>query len=251
MRIGMGRFTIECFIEEANNAKSTQEVTRLFADVLKDYGYDRFCYSLVTDHPSLGLNAGHGIVANYPEDWMAHYKANLYEKKDPVPRHAFDTLRPFTWESVEETRELKADAKRVINEAREARLLDGVAIPICGHNGELAGVGMASRIGGVRPDVKVLRKLQALAMQFHLAFTDLEKKDRAVGNVHLTNREKEILLWVAEGKSDSIIADIIGVSHAAIRFHLNNIFKKLGANERTLATVKAIRQGLILPSYVR
>jgi DNA-binding CsgD family transcriptional regulator len=247
----MGRFTIECFIEEANNAKSTQEVTRLFADVLKDYGYDRFCYSLVTDHPSLGLNAGHGIVANYPEDWMAHYKANLYEKKDPVPRHGFETLRPFTWESIQQTRELKADAKRVMNEAREAGLLDGVAIPICGHNGELAGVGMASSTGGIRPDVKVLRKLQALAMQFHLAFTDLEKKDRAVGNVHLTGREKEILLWVAEGKSDSVIADIIGVSHAAIRFHMNNIFKKLGANERTLATVKALRQGLILPSYVR
>ena len=85
----MGRYTIECFIEEANDAKSTQEVARLFGDVLKDYGYDRFCYSLVTDHPSLGLNAGHGIVANYPEDWMAHYKANLYEKKDPVPRHGF------------------------------------------------------------------------------------------------------------------------------------------------------------------
>ena len=247
----MGRFTIECFIEEANNAKSTQEVARLFGEVLKDYGYDRFCYSLVTDHPSLGLNAGHGIVANYPEDWMAHYKANLYEKKDPVPWYAFETLRPFTWESIQQTRELKADAKKVMNEAREAGLLDGVAIPICGHNGELAGVGMASSTGGIRPDIGVLRKLRTLAMEFHLAFTDLEKKDRTVGNIHLTSREKEILLWVAEGKSDSIIADIIGVSHAAIRFHLNNIFKKLGANERTLATVKALRLGLILPSYVR
>ncbi len=247
----MGSFTIECFIEEANNAKSTQEVARLFGEILKDYGYDRFCYSLITDHPSLGLNAGHGIVANYPEDWMAYYKANLYEKKDPVPRHGFETLRPFTWESIQQTRELKADEKRVMNEAREAGLLDGVAIPICGHNGELAGVGMASSTGGIRPDIGVLRKLRTLAMEFHLAFTDLEKKDRAVGNIHLTSREKEILLWVAEGKSDSIIADIIGVSHAAIRFHLNNIFKKLNANERTLATVKALRLGLILPSYVR
>jgi len=247
----MGRYTIEGFIEEANNAKSTQEIASLFGDVLKDYGYDRFCYSLVTDHPSLGLSAGHGIAANYPDDWMSHYKANVYEKKDPVPRHAFDTLRPFTWESLHETRELKADEKRVMDEAKEAKLLDGIAIPICGPNGELAGVGMASSLGGIRPDAKVLRKLQALAMQFHLAFTDLEKTDRAVGNVHLTSREKEILSWVAEGKSDSIIADIIGVSHAAIRFHMNNIFKKLGANERTLATVKALRQGLILPSYIR
>jgi len=57
------------------------------------------------------------------------------------------------------------------------------------------------------------------------------------------------LLWVSEGKSDWTIAEIIGISHATVRFHMNNIFKKLDANERTLATVKAIRRGLIFPSY--
>ena len=246
----MPTYTIERFIEEANNAKSTQEVARLFGRALKGYGYDRFCYSLITSHPSIGLDAGHGVAENYPEDWMAHYKANRYEKKDPVPRQAFETLRPFTWNSIKQTRELKADEKKVMNEAEEAGLLDGIGIPICGHNGELAGVGMASSAGGIQPDVSALRKLQTLAFQFHLVFTDLEKRRRPAGNVHLTAREKEILLWAAEGKSDSVIAEILGVSHATIRFHMNNIFKKLNANERTLATVKAIRQGLILPSYV-
>lgn len=246
----MPRYTIDRFIEEANTARSTQEVTQLFGKALKEYGYDRFCYSLVTDHPSLGLNAGHGIAANYPEDWMSHYKANHYEKKDPVPRHGLGMVQAFTWESLQRARELKADEKRVMNEAIEAGLLDGIAIPICGHNGEVAGVGLASSTGGTRPDVGVLRKLQALASQFHLVFTDLEKKDRPAGGVRLTSREKEILLWAAEGKSDSVIAEIIGVSHATVRFHMNNIFKKLDANERTLATVKAIRQGLILPSYI-
>ena len=71
---------------------------------------------------------------------------------------------------------------------------------------------------------------------------------RSGGQVHLTEREREILSWAAEGKSDAVIADIIGISHATIRFHLNNIFRKLQANERTLATVKAIRLGLIFPS---
>ena len=94
----MPTYTIERFIEEANNAKSTREVAQLFGNALKEYGYDRFCYSLITNHPSLGLDAGHGVAENYPEDWMAHYKANRYEKKDPVPRQAFETLRPFTWE---------------------------------------------------------------------------------------------------------------------------------------------------------
>jgi DNA-binding CsgD family transcriptional regulator len=56
--------------------------------------------------------------------------------------------------------------------------------------------------------------------------------------------------WAAEGKSDSVIAEILGVSHSTVRFHMNNVFKKLNANERTLATVKAIRHGLILPSFI-
>jgi DNA-binding CsgD family transcriptional regulator len=244
---------IDRFIEAANEAKSPGEAASLFGAALKDYGYDRYCYSLITDHPSLGLNAGHGVVQNYPDDWMAHYTANDYQKKDPLPRHGFETMRPFTWDSLWRVRELKPDEKKVMNEAREAKLLDGVAIPICGTAGELAGVGIASSVGGVQPDSTLLSRLRALVMQFHLVFTELEIKDRplkAERPVLLTAREKEILLWASEGKSDSVIADILGLSHATVRFHMGNIFKKLDANERTLATVKAIRRGLILPSYV-
>jgi DNA-binding CsgD family transcriptional regulator len=249
----MANSAIERFIEAANDAKTTHEVSTLFGCALENYGYDRFCYSLITDHPSLGLDAGHGVVQNYPADWMAHYTANNYEKKDPLPRHGLKTMRPFTWDSISESRALKPDEKRVMNEAEEARLLDGVAIPICGTGGELAGVGIASSARRGRADAKLLYKLQALVMQFHMVYTALEKKDRPArpeGAIHLTNREKEILLWAAEGKSDSVIADILGVTHATIRFHMNNIFRKLDANERTMATVKAIRRGLILPSYV-
>ncbi len=141
-----------------------------------------------------------------------------------------------------------------MDEAKEAHLQDGIAIPICGQNGELAGVGVASSVGGIRPEKNVLSKIGVLAVQFHLVYTELEKEARSAADisreVQLTDREKEILLWAAEGKSDSIIAEIIGVSHSTIRFHMNNIFKKLNANERTLATVKAIRKGLILPSYL-
>jgi len=246
--------SIETFIEETNQASSSQTVCALFGNALKCLGFDRFCYSLITAHPSLGLDAGHGIVKNYPDDWMSYYEANHYEKLDPVPQQAFASLWPFIWDSLEKIRELKPEQKTIMNEAREAKLLDGVGIPICGHNGELAGVGVASSLGGTRPDKNLLSKLRALAHQFHLAYTDLEKTERCaeanIRNVHLTSREKEILQWAAEGKSDAIIADIIGVSHSTIRFHMNNIFKKLNANERTLATVKAIRHGLILPSYV-
>lgn len=248
----MTNCSIDSFIEETNRATSSREVPVLFGKALKRLGYDRFCYSLITAHPSLGLDAGHGIAENYPDDWMSHYKANGYEKIDPIPRSCYTTSRPFTWDSVVQTRNLKREEKKVMNEATDANLLDGLAVPICGHNGELAGVGMASSAGGARMDANLLSKIRALSYQFHLAYTELmRKKDSGapsgIGQVRLTEREKEILLWAAEGKSDAVIAEIIGITHATIRFHMNNIFRKLQANERTLATVKAIRLGLILP----
>ncbi len=251
----MAGCSIEGFIEKTNLAKSSQDISTLFGDALRSFGYDRFCYSLITAHPSLGLDAGHGVAENYPDDWMSYYKANGYERIDPVPRYGYTTSNPFTWDSVTQTRRLRRDEKKVMNEARDAGLCDGLAIPLCGHNGELAGVGIASSNAGTRLDVNLLGKIRALSYQFHLAYTELMKKNDCVTSgslrqVHLSAREKEILLWTAEGKSDAVIAEIIGVSHATIRFHMNNIFKKLQANERTLATVKAIRHGLILPSCI-
>jgi DNA-binding CsgD family transcriptional regulator len=248
----MSSWSLEGFIEETNRAESSLDVSALFGAALKSLGYDRFCYSLITAHPSLGLEAGHGVAKNYPDDWMAYYQAKQYHRIDPVPQQALADSRPFTWDSLPQMRELSPEQKKVMNEAREVKLLSGVGVPLYGANGELAGVGIASSVEEKRPDKNLLGKIRAIASQFHLAYTDLLKGERperaSAPIVHLTAREREILLWAAEGKGDAVIAEIIGVSHSTIRFHMNNIFKKLDANERTLATVKAIRLGLILPS---
>lgn len=243
--------SLEEFIEKTNAANSAEQVFALFQEALGQLGYDRVCYSLITDHPSLGLHAGHGVMRNYSNDWMTHYSSNGYEKVDPVPKHCFATYKPFTWDQLLETQDLKKDEMLVMNEAHDAHLYDGVAVPLYGVNGELAGVGMASSAGGTDVDQNMLCKIRALAFQFHVAYTEKEAaQENSLQDVRLTNREREILLWAAEGKSDPVIADILQISYSTVRFHMNNIFRKLDANERTFAVVKAIRNGLILPSYV-
>ena len=145
----MRRYTIERFIEEANDAKSTQEVARLFGDVLKEYGYDRYCYSLITDHPSLGgWMRGTALWQIILKTGCRITKPIVMKRKTRFPGTA---SRRFAHSPgiLKRTRELKADEKTVMDEGGEAGLLDGVAIPICGHNGELAGVGIASSTGGI------------------------------------------------------------------------------------------------------
>lgn len=242
--------SLEKFITDTNAASTPEDVFKIFEKTLLDFGYDRICYSLITDHPSLGLKAGHGVMRNYSEDWMKHYVARGYEKTDPVPKYCFATNKPFTWEWVINSVDLSDNQKMVMNEAHEAKLFDGMAVPMYGVNGELAGVGLASSSGGVDINKDMLCTIRALALQFHLAYTEKEIDQETLKDVHLTEREKEVLLWAAEGKSDPVIAEIIGISYPTVRYHMNNIFRKLNAHERTFAVAKAISHGLILPSYV-
>jgi DNA-binding CsgD family transcriptional regulator len=55
----------------------------------------------------------------------------------------------------------------------------------------------------------------------------------------LSPREGEILHWVGEGKRNSEIATILGISPLTIRKHLENIFAKLGVETRTAAAAAA------------
>jgi DNA-binding CsgD family transcriptional regulator len=74
---------------------------------------------------------------------------------------------------------------------------------------------------------------------------------RTEKKIELNDREKEILQWASEGKSDDVIADILNISQNTVRFHWKNIFAKLNANGRVFAVTKALRMELIEPLLIR
>jgi DNA-binding CsgD family transcriptional regulator len=53
----------------------------------------------------------------------------------------------------------------------------------------------------------------------------------------LTAREREILAWVARGKTNPEIARALWISPATVRKHLANVYEKLGVHTRTAAAV--------------
>ncbi len=56
----------------------------------------------------------------------------------------------------------------------------------------------------------------------------------------LTNREAEVLLWVARGKSNKDISTVLGISPRTVNKHLEQIFEKLGVENRASATAVTI-----------
>ena len=64
-------------------------------------------------------------------------------------------------------------------------------------------------------------------------------------NFHLTDRELEVLVLLAEGLTNQQSALKLSISQSTLKFHMNNIFQKLGVQTRSEALVLAAKNNLI------
>jgi DNA-binding CsgD family transcriptional regulator len=76
----------------------------------------------------------------------------------------------------------------------------------------------------------------------------LKKQMTSKPRGELSEREKACLSWTALGKSSWEIGRVLAISENTVIFHIRNAMKKLDANTRTGAAVKAIQLGLIVSS---
>jgi DNA-binding NarL/FixJ family response regulator len=56
----------------------------------------------------------------------------------------------------------------------------------------------------------------------------------------LTEREAEVLLWVAQGKGNADVGVLLNMAEKTVKKHMSNIFEKLGVESRNAATLRAL-----------
>lgn len=243
---------LEQYIELINSAQTAEEAFERFASVMKGYGYDRVAYSLITDHPSLNLPRQHGLATSYPEDWMKFYNEKNYMEIDPVTNRCMNSRKPFFWSDITAEPSLTKPSLQLMNEAEDAGVANGIGLSLSGQTGELVGIGLAqSSVEGknkkVKKDYGFFAGAYLLSVYFHETYRDMMSKPQ---QINISPREKEILSWACEGKTDDEISLILDISINTVRFHWKKIFVKLQANGRIYAVTKAIRLQLINPSHV-
>lgn len=85
--------------------------------------------------------------------------------------------------------------------------------------------------------VRLERELKRPTADFNPDFSSAIPLERAFG---LTAREAEVLLWVAQGKSNPEISSILGAAENTIKKHLQHIFEKMGVDNRNAATLRTL-----------
>jgi DNA-binding CsgD family transcriptional regulator len=61
----------------------------------------------------------------------------------------------------------------------------------------------------------------------------------------LTEREREILAWIAEGKSDASIGQILCISSKTVNYHVENAKRKFAVATRIQAVLAAIKHDML------
>jgi DNA-binding CsgD family transcriptional regulator len=89
-----------------------------------------------------------------------------------------------------------------------------------------------SYVGQVAPDEILLRLIEGDGENENLV---LKRK------LQLTQREAEVLMWIARGKSNRDIAEILSLSPRTVNKHLEQIYAKLGVENRAAAAALAVR----------
>jgi DNA-binding NarL/FixJ family response regulator len=94
-------------------------------------------------------------------------------------------------------------------------------------------------------ETRLRRSEQQSKREFKADFSSA-KPLQALG---LTPRAAEALLWVAQGKTNSDIATILGISESTVKKYVQEMFDKLGVETRGAATVRAL-EALNAPPHV-
>jgi LuxR family transcriptional regulator, quorum-sensing system regulator BjaR1 len=205
---------------------------------------DLFGYTavLVAELPPPGSRFEKFTLLNgWPQRWYDHYMRERYYDIDQIAIQSRMTVEPFVWSEVAAEAPHNSPTRRIMAEAGEAGLKDGIIVPIYGTSGDQYGVSMAGAEIDARDET--VRGIQLVAMYAHhqlqvVAPRFLLSPGKGTGN--LSARERECLRWVARGKSDWEIAEILGISIHTAAAHVRASIRKLDSVNRTQAVAKAL-----------
>jgi len=88
------------------------------------------------------------------------------------------------------------------------------------------------------------RSLGAVGLGEHMLLLDVRRRGESstrIAGAQLTPREAEVLSWLAKGKTNRDIGDILGMSPRTVNKHLEHVYEKLGVETRAAAAALAMR----------
>ena len=227
------------FVAKIDRAPTTSAAADIFLASVQSFGFTKVVAGIV---PSPDLSPedqlSNVVLSRWPDTWSLRYSSRGYLLDDPTIRRVRSSIVPFDWSELSDD---SVAARRIMKEAADHGLGNGFTVPLCTLDGEYAALSIAGDRCELPPSYRGMVQLMA-TYAFAKAICP---KHTEGGGPRLTVREADVLHWVAEGKTDWEISQILGVSEHLVDKMARQLKGKFGAVNRAQMIAAAMRSGVI------
>ncbi len=187
------------------------------------------------------------ILGTVPDTYLTEYFATNSFFDSPTFRATQYSCKPISFAKIFDIAQLSRRGHKIYNRAKKAGLEKGYCFPLKGRSCRPTMMYIAGDFKNI--DAQALMLMEMVILAFYRRACDLFPGSELQGIRHdggLSDRERETLSWVAQGKTDWEIAQLLEISERTVHYHIENAKKKMMVPTRLQAVVEAIRNLEIL-----
>lgn len=227
------------FVRSAGEAQSLRELRELLADILPSLGVD---YFLMAHHVDFSRPVPGSVqISNYPAEFVAQQRETRGWKQDPALLACEKTTAGFFWSEIDSIIALKDHQRVRFDDAKRVGIADGFVVP--NHiPGEHSG-SVHFAVSDAHPFPRHLATpLQSIATYGFEAARRLARIEQGplVRWAPLTSRQLDCLLLAAQGKSDTDIGQLLGLSGRTVNEHLECAKRRYCVRTRQQLIIRAL-----------
>lgn len=235
---------LERYLDALGGVDDASELMGLFEDLHHAYGFASCVYTILRKEMQAMEFDKALIFHNFPPDWLQQYSQQNYFDIDPIVNQSPLQSKPFYWSAIGTLTTLSAEQKTYIRDFSKYGYKEGLAVPVFNAKGTIAYFGFGATTENFRLSEGKVLEIQVACQQTHLKYLEIGGGLQPEFIV-LSPREKEVLYWIAQGKSNSAIAGILEISDHTVDTLVRRCFSKLGVTNRVSAALRGVGAGLI------
>jgi LuxR family quorum-sensing system transcriptional regulator CciR len=240
---------VQDFVGAAARAEGMTDLKALVADATKELGFD---YYAIVHHVRFGRPSNeHVRLSNYPLEWLAVVRDGA-KLADPVLRAAERTSSGFKWEQLDSLISLTPAERAHLRRAAEFEILQGYTVPNHVPGQTFGSCHFIVRGNGDFPDqnISAAQALGNFAFEAARRVLKVKPDEDYVEPAPLSDRQRECLLFVAKGKSDSVIAQLLAIKPKTVNEHIEAAKRRYSVATRSQLLVRALFRSEICFSEV-
>ncbi len=239
------------YVEKVMSSATIDELWQVHCDAMASHGFTRMIYGMAAsrNRASFGARDDFLILSNMPSSYMDVFIGEGLYQHAPMVRWAASNSGACSWGWIRENAAaLTPEEQAVVIFNQDHGLTAGYSVSF-NHVGarNLAGIGLLPDPGVTQHELDAIwagksRELVAMNNVMHLKILNLPFPSV---RKPLTERQREALEWVGEGKTTQDIGVIMGLTSATVEKHLRLAREALDVETTAQAVLKASLQNRI------